>query len=256
MAVQWDIGQPRVDVGAQFQAGMEHGRVVRQQTDRTNALRGYAATPNDPSAQNALLAADPALSMQLEDQRFQRDHAHHQAAIDALGEHRDRIIAGASFLTTEGPTGQRVPITDPAVYQQRRQMFQRAGYDVSDVPEQYSPAYVNGIVEVAAHLQAAQHPHEPTAFQQDATAAGVRPGSPEFHQAFTSHYSQPHILMVDGVPNVVGGSAASSAPADPNQPPDHVNPSTGERFHYNPQSNAWEPVTAGGAASGQPGFQR
>lgn len=209
MAVNWTLGAPGPDIGQQFQAGADHGRAVRQQRDRTSALRGYVANPNDPNAQNALLVADPQLATNLEDQRFQRTHAQHQQALDAMTEHRDRIIMGAQFL--QG-------VTDEAGYQRALGLARQAGMELSDVPQHFDPQYVRGITQLAQHLQAVQHPQQsqqPTNIEREVAYYRSIGRDDLAQQLIARHaYGQPN---PDGTYSVPPGVGAPGA-----QPPPHV----------------------------------
>jgi hypothetical protein len=144
--VNWLLGQPSVDVGQQFQAGLETGRQRRQQQDRTSALRGYVANPNDQAAQQALMVADPALATQMGGQRRQDQQFQHQLALDALEQHRDRI-------TFAGEAMQQRPVTDQAGWTALLETMRQRGYDVSDQSPTFDPSHVAGVLQAYTVLQ-------------------------------------------------------------------------------------------------------
>lgn len=82
----WGLLQP-VDIGGQFQQGVEQGRQRRIETETDNALRAYAQNPDDPNAVNSLLRYNPRLGMQLREHQ-QEQQRRQQGQVDtgaALG---------------------------------------------------------------------------------------------------------------------------------------------------------------------------
>lgn len=214
----------------------------RQDTERNDLSKSYdpATGQIDPvRARQAYVGAGDIGGALAFDQHMEQIHG------AQFTQNRDRLIAGASFLSG---------VHDEAGYQSAIAQAHASGIDLANVPPHYDPEWVRNVVTIGTHLQAAQHYQGPTAFMQDAASAGIMPGTSAYRDLAIQHLATPRIMMVDGVPTLVagGGAGGSQEPA----PQEAVNPQTGERLRLNPTTQQWEPVPAGGAASGQSGFPR
>lgn len=160
-------------------------------------------------------------------------------------QYRDALIAAPALLAG---------VHDEASYQAALRQAQQAGMGAAlqHAPPNYDPQWVQQVVTIGTHLQAAQHYQPPSSVQQELESAGIHPGTPEYRAAIMQHLSAPRIMMVDGVPTLVDqGAGGGGGPAE--APQEAVNPQTGARLRLNPQTQQWEPVTAGGPASPAPG---
>jgi hypothetical protein len=143
--VNWSLFGIGPDIGQRFQEGLEHGQAVRRESDTRNALAAYATNPDDPRTINALAAVSPEMAIQARGQqetraaRLQATQQQQHAA--ALEQHRDRINLGAKLF-------EQYQVKDQASYDQAKQAMAQYGYDVSDVPPQYDPAYVDGVKQL------------------------------------------------------------------------------------------------------------
>lgn len=202
--VNWAMGlQQGPDPGQRFNQGFDTGRARANEMQLSEALRGYAG--GDQSQLQTIYGINPTLGNQMETGAATRAASASRTAEQEIENNRDRFIAGAQFL--QG-------VQDQATYAQRRQQFAQAGYDVSDIPEQYDPQYVQGVVEIGTRLQAAgQRSTGPTSFQRDLTGAGIDPNSDEGRRLLRNRYaSPPRIMMVNGVPTLVSDGGDGDTP--------------------------------------------
>lgn len=96
--IRWNILQP-VDVGSLTQQGFATGMALVKQVQTNNALRAYAANPDDPNAYNALAAFDPQTAASMQQQHLLRRKAlieqQERERRTALGELYTRDSEGA-----------------------------------------------------------------------------------------------------------------------------------------------------------------
>ena len=97
--IRWNILQP-VDVGAQVQQGFATGMALVKQVQANNALRAFAANPDDPNAYSALAAFDPQTAASMQQQHLLR-----RKALIEQQERERRTALGE--LYTQDPAGAR-----------------------------------------------------------------------------------------------------------------------------------------------------
>jgi hypothetical protein len=186
------------------------------------------------------MVADPGLGLQFRDQRIQEDHARHQQSIEALGEHRDRIIMGAQFLQN---------VTDEPSYQQALALARQNGIPIDDVPPHFDPQYVQGVLSVAQHLQAVQHPQTEQPNIQREAAYYESIGRHDLAQQLIQRHAEgpPSVASNgDGTFTILPSSITHpQGGAPPAQGPTATNPQTGQRVHLNPATGQWEPIQGG-----------
>jgi hypothetical protein len=140
-------------LGMQFQQAAER----RQEAQRASVLRqgltgAYDANTGrlDPVAarQAYVGAGDIEGAIGFDAQQAQRHRAE-------LEQHRDRIVYGANIIRQINPK-------DDAGWQQVLGAMKQGGYDVSDVPPTFDPAYANGVVTAAAGFEKGKQEEEYT----------------------------------------------------------------------------------------------
>lgn len=220
----------------------------RKESGDRAATANYLNNPNDPAARAAAIQRNPAQALQIEDHHVERARAlraDQQQQLDYIGQ----------ILT--GQNGQ--PIGE-AEYPQALELARRAGIDVTG-HETYDPAFVGMTVQLHQRL----HPAAPVvvgdnqSLRNPQTGERVGGGSDQPRDTVIPMQGTNGGYLIqrhypDGHTEIFGQDGQRMSGPQPNQPPDHVNPTTGERVRYNPQTNAWEPVPAGGSGSGQSGF--
>lgn len=161
--VNWGLGaQQGPDIGQRFIQGLEYGRANSRRMATENALRAYAANPADPGAANALLAADPAMGMQLRNQQIQQRRLDQTAQREALESRREDIERGAQIIRQVQPR-------DEATWQTALQAARSLGIDLDGVPTQWGPEaqqYATQLVTIAASAETAR-PQQPTELQRN-----------------------------------------------------------------------------------------
>jgi hypothetical protein len=246
-------------IGQGIQQSFQMGVEQRRQAETRNALAAYA---QNPSAEGAAMVAqhDPATGIQLgqyeqrraAEAREQQMEAQRQqlAGRAAQGDKTALLslwgvdwetaksldkyqtekalegydfIANAAYQIVQLPEAQRPQAWD-AYIQQGVQM----GFDgLAQFQGQYNPQTLNSVVARAGEMKSYQEAQQPKYMAIPAGGTLVDTNNPQAVQQF-GQAPQPGVVE-DGY-RFKGGN-----PADP---------------------NAWEPVAAGGAGSGQQGFQR
>lgn len=123
------------NAGAAFAQAFQQGMQQRQEQQQRNALAALAMNPNDPQAQAAAAQFNPGAVMQARS-------AQQQQAMQLAEQHRDNIIKGAQVIRQIQPK-------DQASWDQARAIAAQAGIDISEVPAQFDPQYVQGITALA-----------------------------------------------------------------------------------------------------------
>lgn len=147
----WNILQP-VDIGGAFNQAFQQGQALQRQRATDNALMKYAQNPNDPGSVSELAKYDPRLAIQVRGQ-MQQQRAKQQEA------QSDQILMGAKIIRQVQPK-------DQAGWQQALGLARQFGVDISQVPEQYDPAYVQQIVAAADALSPARREDTPNSYDE------------------------------------------------------------------------------------------
>lgn len=140
MNLDWSPLNNIPNAGEAFAKGLETGRAARIQRDRQNALTGMAR--GDPAALNALMAIDPQTAMQYQQQQVQQRRLDMKAQGEISEASRQNVIRGAQILRQINPK-------DDASYQQALQAARQMGIDVSTVPQQFDPQFVQNMIAAA-----------------------------------------------------------------------------------------------------------
>lgn len=134
--VNWALGlQQGPDPGQRFMQAYEQGTKRREENEQRQAMAALAQNPDDPAAFRALAARNPQIAMQFRQQR-------EQSKAQALEAHRENIVNGAKIIRQFQPK-------DQAGWDRVRQVAAQAGIDISEVPPQFDPQYVQGVVSLA-----------------------------------------------------------------------------------------------------------
>lgn len=80
-----------------------------------------------------------------EDRQLRRDTLQAQQQRALLEQHKDKILIGAKIVRELG-------VKDEASWQQARTIAQQMGIDLSDIPLNYDPRYVQGLIATADAL--------------------------------------------------------------------------------------------------------
>jgi hypothetical protein len=216
-----------------FQAGGQQRREMETQ----NALSQYAQNPQDPKAKQALARWNPQLSMQLQ----QREQ---EMALKGLEAHREKIIMGAQIVRQIQPK-------DEAGWQQVRAMAQQVGIDLADVPPNFDPQYVQGLISVADAFEPQKQ--QGTAMQQNYEF--LQGQDPQLAQSYLKNQAEGAPLIAsngDGTFTIIPRNMAQGPQGGPQ--PGTVE--DGFRFKGgNPADpNSWEPVNGGQTPQASGGF--
>lgn len=139
MAVNWALGLEQGNAGDAFAQSFKQGQVDNRANMARSALARLVQAPNDAQALAALAKVDPESAMKFRQQQLEYSKAQ-------LAQHQDSILKGAEILRQFQPK-------DQASYSQALAAAQQAGIDVSQVPQQYNPEYVQGVIHIADALK-------------------------------------------------------------------------------------------------------
>jgi hypothetical protein len=140
MAINWELGLQRgPDAGQAFVQSFEHAQQNRRVEIVRQALAALQADPNNQRAMAALAQADPETAMQYRAQLLQQQK-------ELLAQHSDSILKGGEIIRQFKPQ-------DQPSYSAALQAAQQSGIDISQVPQQYNPQYVQGVIRVADALK-------------------------------------------------------------------------------------------------------
>ena len=198
MAVDWSMGQPRINVGEQFQQGYQNALLMREHSQ------------------------DRAVQMQQREAQMQQQRQQQQFQL--TDRHRQDIRLGAGIARQyEQRSGRPM---DEAGWQIVRQTAQQAGADLTGVPEHFDPQYYQGLIAAGQQLeQQAQRVQQPTTFQRDDEYIRSRYGNAAGDQYVQRHIAPPPItqhnadgtitIIQQAAPPLNQGGPQSQQPAQP-----------------------------------------
>ena len=191
------------NAGATFAQAFQQGMAQNTERAKKAAMAALMADPNNTQAMNALAKLDPQSAMQFKSQQTEALQAQ-------LGQHRDNIIKGAEILRQFNPQ-------DQASYSQALQAAQSVGIDVSQVPQQFDPQYVAGVVKLADTFAPQTQPQEPNIAREADYYKSI--GRPDLAEQLLTNHANPQIGIhnPDGTitlvrPPVGGAPAAGGMP--------------------------------------------
>lgn len=217
MAINWSLLQP-TDIGGAFQSGFARGRTQK-------AMGALATDPTNREAFGVLASYDPqaafgikrAAQQNSEMQRAEQTRGALAAAYDPATGNIDPMAARQAYVGAGDIEGamrfdqQRAQsaasqqdaarkqletmaqllddATDENSYQQGLNVARRMGIDVSSVPQNYDPAWVDEQrLMVRTFIE---KPEAATTLQRNLISAGIQPGTPEYRQAVLSSLAPP-----------------------------------------------------------------
>jgi hypothetical protein len=225
-------------IGQAFQQSFQQGRQQRRERETDNALAQYALNPGAEEALAGVIKADPRLGIQL-----QQNHQRQQMA--ALEQHRESIVKGAQIFRQLG-------VKDEAGYQQALQVARQAGIDLRDVPPNFDPQYVSGVVAIADAFEPQKQNSAPASVQEYEFAK--QQGFGGSYMDFMEEKRGPIVAANgDGTFQIIPRGMVQQ---QPQQGPQVGAVEDGYRFKGgNPADpNAWEPVNGGPTPQASGGF--
>jgi hypothetical protein len=197
---------------------------------------------------NALLQRETALREQEVDQRGrifeqQQQDRQRQQQQEVTADQQRLIVTGARIIEQVRPQ-------DQAGWQQVIATARQLGLDVSQVPQQFDPAYAQQVVQAAQAI--AEHTGQnPTTMQRN--YEWLQQVNPDLAQQYIRNEAEGSPIVAsngDGTFTIVPRSQiGGTAPAQQQGEMTATNPQTGERLRLNPQTNQWEPVQGGASPS-------
>lgn len=223
MAVNWALGLQQGNAGDAFSGAFKQGLADNRTNMARSAMAALVANPKNARALQALASVDPAAAQQFQQQQLQ------QTQTD-LEQHRDNIVKGAQILRQFQPK-------DQASYSQALAAAQQAGVDISQVPQQFDPQYVDGVIKLADTF--APQPNGQLVPFTD--GGGVARINPQTHQ--------PEVLIAPNPGGHQAGSPAGNLPQVRDQQSYDAVPPGGQ--YLGPDGHVR--VKGGQAGSGAPG---
>jgi hypothetical protein len=151
--VNWALGlQQGPGPGEAFMQAFEKGQQRKKEMAVDDALRALIANPNDPDAVNNLARHDPRAAMQVQ----QRQQQSLQQKLEA---ERENILKGAQIIRQVQPK-------DQASWDMARNLASQMGMDVSQIPPQFDPQYVQGVVTLADTFAPPKAQDQPTSYEE------------------------------------------------------------------------------------------
>lgn len=243
MAINWGMPGPQNNALAYFQFGNQLGSQVRERQELRDkqakeeagrkSLADYAVNPTDQGFA-AAVQYDPrsAIAMRGSAQEQQQKQTEQRRAdLPLIG----RLLDHAQ---------------DETSYQQARTVASQYGIDVSQLPANYDPAWVNQQRMTIKALSDPKAQEALSAAGKIAMDMGFKPGTPEFNakvgEIWTASEAKPYVVggetrlyqpKIGGPGQAVGGGVTEGQTA--------TNPQTGEKIIY--QGGQWVPMGGGGA---------
>lgn len=164
MAINWGLAQqPNAFERAfsQSQQSTMQQRAIQREEEARNALASYAMKPNEAGF-NALAMAAPEMAMQVQRQR-------QQAQQQATADRREQLPVIGRLLSQATPENWAQTIATAQQY----------GFDVSDVPQQFDPAWRENTVALVNAMQDPETQQRLPSIVQELNAAGIDHETPE-----------------------------------------------------------------------------
>ena len=227
--VMWNLLGAYPNPGEAFAQSFQQGMAQRQEQQQRNALAALAMNPADPQAQSAAAQFAPQAVMQARAQQ-------QQSVQQQLEAHRDNILKGAELIRQVQPK-------DQASWDQARALAAQAGIDISEVPAQFDPQYVQGITALADAFAPEKTNPDPSSVREYQFAK---------QQGFTGSYTDFLQFVHPPSPVTIPYGATVTQPGQHSGSGEITATGPGgQKLRLNPQTNQWEPM--GGAGSNASG---
>ncbi len=197
---------------AGFQNALALGGAIKQKREdsalaaymETANTGGIVATPEQKAASEAaykrLNSVNPRLAYQVQGQMQQQEAARAKIA-------QEQNQRGFDGLQTVGKLLDGV--SDEASFQNARAMAQQNGIDLSRVPANYDPAWVNGQREFIQKMKDPKAREALSTAGKQAADEGLQPGTPEFGKRVTEIWQSGERKLI---PTAPGGGVARYDP--------------------------------------------
>lgn len=232
MAINWGNNSALAGFQNALALGADIGSAIRKGRE-DSALAAYMTTPGDDTGA-ALMKINPEMALQAQGLVQQRGAA-------AAKARQEQDQSGFEGLQRVGRLLDGV--SDEQTYQRARMLAQQNGIDVSKVPANYDPDWVNGQREFIQKMQDPKQREALSTAGKQAVDMGYTPGTPEFGKVVQQLWQ-----AGEAKPYVVGGETRLYKPTlsgvKPAQQPVVGMIEDGHRFKGgNPADpSAWEPV--------------
>jgi hypothetical protein len=237
------------DLGAQWQNAIMSGMEFARQTKARSALAAYAQNPSMESAAG-VIQHDPIMGLNLRRDEEARMAAEQRAQAQQAGAQREQAMKMAQLLDT---------VTDEQSYQQARQTAEYLNFDLSRVPPNFDPQWVDMQKRIVSSFLEDGDDSLPT-LAQELQAVGVDLRTPEGQEAMRRTIEGKYAgTYVDGQGQVRQRPIFNQQ--KPSPPPEAIEAlrkgvGTPEQFDEAFGQGAAARVMGGGASNGTGGFPR
>ncbi len=242
----FNASMERNNAGRRWQEGWQEGEKRAQENALKAAMTQYATNPDDPNAINALAQVDPQAALVARGQQQTR-------AAEISERHRADIMKGAQLVRQMKPQ-------DQAGWQRVLATAGQLGIDLSEVPQQFDPQYVESLIAAADTFNPSAV-QQPTTMQRDYEFLNAR--DPKLGESYLNNKANPPRFMPDGAggfiavdPGSFSGPTGPAASAGGGPAPGTVE--DGFRFKGGDPARQenWEPVAGGQTVAPSGTFQR
>lgn len=146
MTINWQALMQAPDIGQAVQQGIQMGAQMRRQQTVGNALAAYAKNPDDPTAVNALIQAEPRLGMQIKQQQIE------QQRVQRIGQVQQRAAQGdpaalAELSGLDFDAWSKLDTKSQAKFKQQTDYIGEAALAISQLPEDQRPGAWESYIE-------------------------------------------------------------------------------------------------------------
>lgn len=170
--------------------GLQFGQMARARQDERDYRNAFAQfDPANPETIKPIMAVDPRAGLQLQGQVAAQQEADLRRKAAAAEKRRADLPMLTRLLDS---------VNDEQSYQRGLQVAQQYDIDVSNLPQQYDPQWVDQQRQTLKMLQAPEGQEILSTAGKQAFDEGLKPGTPEFQSRVTEIWQQSGAIPYTG----------------------------------------------------------